>query len=66
MTRTFAAALGFAFVAAWAAFGFGDAVLCLIGAAVFAAAAAYWQGELDLSEWQDRLGDRASGRRRTN
>ena len=30
-----AAILGVLFVAAWAALGFGDAVLCLIGAAVF-------------------------------
>ena len=57
MTRTyFAAALGFAFVAAWIAFGFGDAVLCLIGAAVFAAAVAVRAGELDLTELQERFG----------
>jgi hypothetical protein len=52
----FAAFLGFAFVAAWVAFGFGDAILCLIGAAAFAAIAAFWRGELDLGEIQDRLG----------
>ena len=53
--KQFAALLGFAFVAAWIAFGFGDAILCLVGAAVFAAAAAVAQGELDLSDVQSRL-----------
>ncbi len=62
--KQYAAALGFAFVAAWIAFGFGDAILCLIGAAVFSAAAAYWQGELDLNDLQDRINDRASRQRR--
>ncbi len=60
ITKTYAAALGFAFVAAWIALGFGDAVLCLLGAAVFAAALAFWQGELDLAELQDQLADRAA------
>ena len=68
ITKQFATALGFAFVAAWAAFGFGDAILCLIGAAVFAAAAAFWQGELDLAELQERVSQRSpvsrSGSRR--
>ena len=32
--------LGFLFVAAWIAFGFGDAILCLLGAAGFYAATA--------------------------
>ena len=32
--------IGFLFVAAWIAFGFGDAILCLVGAAGFYAAAA--------------------------
>jgi len=35
-----AALLGFLFVATWAALDFGDAVLCLIGAAVFYGVAA--------------------------
>ena len=61
--KHYAAAMGFAFVAAWIAFGFGDAILCLLGAAIFAAAAAYWQGELDLGELQNRLGDRAARQR---
>jgi hypothetical protein len=54
-TKQFAAFLGFAFVAAWIAFGFGDAVLCLLGAALFYALAAVVQGELDLGEIQSRL-----------
>jgi hypothetical protein len=51
-----AALLGFLFVAAWAALGFGDAVLCLVGAAVFYAATAFYRGELDLAELQQRAG----------
>jgi hypothetical protein len=49
-----AALLGFLFVAAWAALSFGDAVLCLVGAAVFYAATAFYRGELDLAELQQR------------
>jgi hypothetical protein len=60
ITKQYAGAIGFAFVAAWAALGFGDAILCLIGAVLFAAVAAFWQGELDLGELQDRLAERAS------
>lgn len=60
MTHTqLAALLGFLFVAAWAALGFGDALLCLIGAAVFAAAAAFYRGELDLSSLQQQSRPRA-------
>ncbi len=56
-----AALLGFLFVAAWIALGFGDAVLCLVGAAVFYAATAFYRGELDLTEVQRRAsGPRAS------
>lgn len=55
-TRKYLAAiLGFAFVAAWIAFGFGDGVLCLIGAAVFYAVASFLEGDLDLAELQGRL-----------
>ncbi len=50
--------LGFLFVAAWAALGFGDAVLCLVGAAVFYAATAFYRGELDLAEFQQRVAPR--------
>ena len=31
----FAALLGFLFTAAWIGFGFGEAILCLVGAGVF-------------------------------
>jgi hypothetical protein len=53
--KQFAALLGFAFVTAWIAFGFGNAILCLLGAAVFYAIAAVAQGELDLGDIQNRL-----------
>lgn len=53
-TQQLAGLLGFLFVAAWAALGLGDAVLCLLGAAVFAAAAAFYNGELDLTGLQQR------------
>ena len=51
----FAALLGFAFVAYWIAEGFGDAILCLVGAAVFYTLAALARGELDVGEMQQRL-----------
>jgi hypothetical protein len=50
-----AAAFGFAFVAAWIGFGFGYAILCLVGAGAFYLGASFLQGELDLNEIQDRL-----------
>lgn len=53
--RVFAAAMGFAFVAAWIAFNFGEAILCLLGAAVFWAVAAVIEGDVDLGELQGRL-----------
>ena len=52
--QQFAALLGFLFVAAWAALDFGDAILCLIGAAVFMAANAFYRGELDVAALQQR------------
>ncbi len=58
-----AAALGFAFVAAWIGFNFGYAVLCLVGAGVFYLAASYFDGELDLGELPDRLSQRRSAAR---
>ena len=58
MDRRFAALLGFAFVAAWIGFDFGSALLCLLGAAAFAAAAAVAEGSLDLGELQARLTQR--------
>ena len=49
-SQQFAALLGFLFVAAWAALSFGDAILCLIGAAVFMLGNAFYRGELDVAE----------------
>ena len=50
----FAALLGFLFIAAWAALDFGDAIACLLGAAVFSIAPALYHGELDLPDLQQR------------
>jgi hypothetical protein len=50
----FAALLGFLFVAAWIALGFGDAILCLLGAAAFYLITAFYRGELDLEALQQR------------
>jgi hypothetical protein len=52
--KQFAALLGFAFAAAWISFNFGYALLCLVAAGAFYAAAAFLQGELDLGDLQDR------------
>ena len=51
-----AAVVGFLFVAMWIITNFGYAVLCLVGAAIFYAVAAFMQGELDVGEIQSRLG----------
>ncbi len=59
--QQFSALLGFLFVAAWAALGFGDAILCLIGATIFYLATAAYRGELDVEE----LSQRASQSRRS-
>jgi hypothetical protein len=56
----FAALLGFLFAAAWAALGFGDAVLCLLGAAVFYTIAAVRVGDLDLTDLQRRAQHRTA------
>jgi hypothetical protein len=64
-TQHLAALLGFLFVAAWAALGFGDAILCLIGAGGFYLAAAFYRGELDLTSLQQRASQpRSYGRTR--
>ncbi len=56
------ALLGFLFVAAWIALGFGDAVLCLVGAGVFYIASALYRGELDLAALQQRASQPPSAR----
>ena len=53
--KYFAAGLGFAFIAAWISFGFGDAILCLLGAALFYAGASVLEGDVDLAELQGRF-----------
>jgi hypothetical protein len=58
--KQFLGLLGFLFVAAWIAFNFGYAVLCLVGAGLFYAIGALLQGELDLGEVQSRI-QRAQG-----
>ena len=64
-TGQFAALLGFLFTAAWIGFGFGEAILCLLGAGVFAgllyAFEAFLGGDIDLGELQARLTNRPSG-----
>ena len=55
-TKQFAALLGFAWVAAMIGFNFGYALLCLIGAGAFYAAASFVEGDLDVSDIQSRLG----------
>lgn len=54
--KQFAALLGFLFVAAWIAFNFGYAILCLVGAGVFYVGMAVAQGEVDVGDLQGRLG----------
>lgn len=53
--KQFLGLLGFLFVAVWIGFGFGNAILCLLGAGLFAGAGAIVQGDIDLAELQDRL-----------
>ena len=53
--KDLAAILGFAFVGAWIGFGFGDAVLCLLGAAIFYTIASFLEGDFDLADLQGRL-----------
>ena len=53
-TKQLAGLIGFLFIAAWVAFGFGDAILCLIGAGVFYTVAAFYTGDLDVTELQNR------------
>lgn len=60
--RQFAALLGFLSTAAWIGFGFGEAILCLLGAGVFTgllhAGEGFLHGGIDLGELQSRLANR--------
>jgi hypothetical protein len=58
--KQFLGLLGFLFVAAWIAFNFGYAILCLVGAGLFYAAGAVVQGEIDVSSVQSRIQGRPS------
>lgn len=53
--KHYLALLGFLFVAAWIAFDFGRAILCLVGAVVFYLIGEVVQGDLDLGEMQARI-----------
>ena len=53
--RTQAAVGGFAFVAAWIGFGFGDALLCVLGAVILWLAVGVLEGKVDLAALQSRL-----------
>jgi hypothetical protein len=55
--KQFAALIGFLFVGVWIRFDFGDAVLCLVGAAVFWIALQLLFGELNLAVLQSRFGE---------
>jgi hypothetical protein len=60
--RQFAALLGFFFTAAWIGFDFGEALLCLVGAGVFAGLLYAFEGllggDIDLGELQARMTNR--------
>lgn len=54
--RFLAAVGGFAFVAAWIGFGLGQALLCVLGAAICWLGAGIVEGKVDLGKLQRRLG----------
>lgn len=53
--HTLSVLLGFAFVAVWAGMGLGEALLCLLGAAVFRLAAGLLAGDIDVEDLRERL-----------
>ncbi len=57
--KQFYALLGFLFAAAWAEIGFGNAILCLLSAALFYVIAGVLQGDIDLGEFQSRAAGRS-------
>ena len=62
--QQFAALLGFAFAAAWVGLGFGEAILCLVGAGLFYAVARFTAGELEVGNVRERVEGARSGFRR--
>jgi hypothetical protein len=60
-TVSIAAVLGFAFVVVWATCGLGWALLALLLAGLFALAAAFARGELDLEDLRERAEAARSG-----
>jgi hypothetical protein len=62
-TRHFGALLGFLFAAAIAAFGLGTAILCLLVALIFYAAAIFFEGSVGVAEAQERLAAARDGLR---
>ena len=54
-SRQFAALIGFVFAVVWIAESLGDALLCLLAAAIGYAAVAFYEGDIDLAEVQDRV-----------
>ncbi len=59
--KQFLALIGFLFVAAWIAFNFGYAILCLLGAGLFYGVGAILEGEIDLGDVQSRVQGRQGG-----
>lgn len=59
--RHLPAVAGFAFVAAWAAFGLLTALACLLGAAAFQAGFLLLRGELSLAELRERADNARAG-----
>lgn len=56
MTRQHVYALfGFFFVAAWIEWGFGEAILCTLGAVLAYFASGFLEGGVDLGELQSRV-----------
>jgi hypothetical protein len=53
-----AAILGFAFVWIWIRIDFGSAILCLLGAIIFAFVASLVRGDVRIEELQERFGRR--------
>ena len=62
-SKQFGALLGFLFAVTVAAFGLGTAIVCLIAAFAFYAAAGFFEGSLGVGEAQERLAAARDGLR---